>query len=1017
MNRHLSRLGFAALAIVAGSPMVFAQDATTGAINVTVTDPSGAPVAGARVAVDGGRGQQTFTTDSKGGIRVSGLIPGQYTISVSAAGFEAASKRTVLVSINTLTPARIQLAKTAGAVVEVVATAAVIDTTNQTTGSTFSSDTITNLPLGRAFSSVVNLAPGVSSSGIDSNNPSVGGSSGLENQYVIDGVNTTGTAYGANGSYSIVYGSLGTGINTDFIAEVQIKSFGMDAEFGGSTGGSIHAVTQTGDNTLRASAFAYFDINSLQAKNKVPPVIDPTQLAPLRFDSTDRTELGFTVSGPIIKDKLFYFVGYNPIRSTTKFTQVEPTLPFYGRQGSSKVETDTYYGKLNWIINPSHSLELSVFGDPGNLPLGPHATRPSTFSSPPSSWEKVEYGGQNWSLKYNGVFFNDFLVEARASQAKNKFRRILDPSTNNHFRVTDAYTGAQLQGAEGPGFVDGSDDKNRQYELKLTKTFGDVELKAGYFKEELDHKGGNIYQGPAGFVDPHTGSTGQPYTSGALVSKRYLVNGDITGVATGQTLPLSRVTPYYRITRARTSPPLIPTKAPWDGYFIQAKYSWNNQLFIKAGLRWDEEKMHGLQEDYKFKGTDAMAPRLSITWDPAGNGKNKVYAFYGKYFEKVPLDLAVRSLSAEVGVSRSDFYAIDSNYSQLSNPIQNGVKVFEINPATGVVGTSTSTHFIGSQGFLTPVLPGTKLPYTTEYVLGWDSTPAEGVSVSNRLIYRSLGRALEDMGIDGGNNLPYYLANPGENSHLIAAEAKKIDPTLGNSQPDAHGNINATWPKPKREYWAYEFEVRKTSAHWNGFLNIRVSRLEGNYEGLFRNDNGQSDPNITSLFDFSQEYLRKYEDPSNPDYHPRGLTGDEAFASGPLPNDRTVIMNGGVTYSWDMGLSLSTLVRFQTGTPLNKFYGLIDYDNTGELAAGGRGSQGRTPNTLNFDLSSQYTWKITPKHRITFRADIFNLWNVHKPTAYDQNYEGAVDVPNANFGNIAAYQTARRIRLGLKYQF
>jgi hypothetical protein len=212
-------------------------------------------------------------------------------------------------------------------------------------------------------------------------------------------------------------------------------------------------------------------------------------------------------------------------------------------------------------------------------------------------------------------------------------------------------------------------------------------------------------------------------------------------------------------------------------------------------------------------------------------------------------------------------------------------------------------------------------------------------------------------------------------------------------------------------------EVTKTSKHWNGFFNLRLSRLEGNYEGLFRNDNGQSDPNITSLYDFSLEYLKKYEDPANPDYHPRGLTGEEAFASGPLPNDRTVVANGGLTYSWDSGFSLTTLVKFQTGTPLNKFYGLIDYDNTGELAAGGRGSQGRTPNTLNFDLSSQYIWKLANKHQISARMDVFNLWNVHKPTSFDQNFEASVDAPNANFLNVLAYQTSRRIRLGVKYQF
>ena len=1012
MNRVFVRLGLVGAMLVAGQGALIAQDSTTGALSGIVTDASGAVLAGARVSVDGGRGQLSYTTDAKGAFRATGLIPGQYQITVAMTGFETSGRRVVSVSINTLTPVRITLAKTAGAVVEVFASSTAIDTTTQTSGSTFSSAAISSLPIGRAFSSVVNLAPGVASSGIDSNNPSVGGSSGLENQYVIDGVNTTQPAYGASGSYSIVYGSLGTGINTDFISEVQIKSFGMDAEFGGATGGMVNAVTKTGDNTLRGQVFAYLDLNSLQAKNKVPPRIDPNRQIPPSFDSTNRTEIGFTVAGPIIKDKLFYFVGYNPIRTSVKRTQIDPDQQFYGRQIEQKNETNTYYGKLNWAITTTQSLELSVFGDPGKLPFG--ANRGAAIYAPSNTWEEVEFGGRNVSLKYNGVFFNDFLVEARFSQANNKFRRFLGSDVNNHFRVLDVYTGAAEVGGEGPGFVDTTEDKNRQTDIKLTKIFGDFELKVGFAKENLNHLGGNIYQGPAGFVDPHTGASGNPYTSGVLVSKRYYMLNPTLLDANGHT-PLTNIAPYYRITRGRTTPALIPTTAPFQSYFIQGKYNLNNKWFFKAGFRWDEQDMHGLQQTYKFKAADAMAPRVSISWDPEGNGKNKVYAFYGKYFEKIPLDLARRSLSTEQGVSRSDFYSINSAFNQLSSPIQTGVSIRDVRPDNtlgyGFPGSTTTSHFTGSAGFLTPVLPGTKLPFTNEYVLGWDSQPGDGLTVSSRFIHRNAGRVLEDLGIDGGNNLPYYIGNPGENTWQLAAEALKLDPTLQNS------GTTANWPTPKRDYYAFEFELQKTGKHWSGFLNLRLSRLEGNYEGLFRNDNGQSDPNITSLFDFSLEYLKKYEDPNNPDYHPRGLTGEEHFASGPLPNDRAIIMNGGLTYSMDNGFSVSVLSKFQTGTPLSKFYGLIDYDNAGELAAGGRGSQGRTPNTIAFDMSTQYMWKLPNKHSVTFRADVFNLFNSQKPTAYDQNYESSVDALNTNYKNITAYQTGRRIRLGVKYQF
>ncbi len=1019
MNRIFSRLGFTAVAIIAGSGFVAqAQDATTGAISGTVTGPSGALVVGAKVIIEGGRGQIVRVTDAAGAFRASGLIPGQYRITVTAAGFETASKLTASASINTLTPLRVTMTKAAGAVVEVVAASQVMDTTTQTSGTTFSSETVSSLPLGRAFSSVVNLAPGVSSSGIDSNNPSMGGSSGLENAYVIDGVNTTGTGYGANGSYSITYGSMGTGINTDFISEVQVKTFGMDAEFGGSTGGRVNAVTKTGDNTFKGQVFGYFDVDSLQAKNKTLPILDPTRTISPSFDGSSRTELGFTVAGPLIKDKLFYFVGYNPIRSEVKRTQADPNRTYYGRQSTTKTETDTYYMKFNWAITSSQGLELSIFGDPGKNPTAPQLA--SHYQNDPITWVGLEYGGNSYSLKYNAVFLTDMLVEAQVSQAKSKFKATLDASANSHYRVIDSYNSAVVFG--GPGSLEVAEDKNRQMNLKVTKTFGDFEFKAGYESEKLEHSGGFSYQGLAGQVDSHTAAGGLAYTSGALVSRQAYVLNTAAIVNTGSALviptPLigTNVQYFYRVSRSRYTPPLTVTESPWQAYFVQGKYSWNNRLFVKAGFRWEEEDMKGKNETYKFKAADSMAPRLSITLDPAGDGKNKIYAFYGKYFEKVPLDLNVRSLSQEIGASRSDWYNLSADGSRLLNPIQTGVSIIAVNPYTGAVPssvvagvrvpTATTSHYVGSAGFLTPVMPGTKLPYTNEYVVGWDTKVADGLTVSNRIIYRSLGRALEDMGIDGGNNLPYYIANPGENSAGITAEALKIDPTLVGS------GTKATWPKPIRDYWAYEVDVNYTSKRVAAFFNLRLSRLEGNYEGLFRNDNGQSDPNITSLYDFSLEYLKMQESADT-----RGLTGNEQYARGPLPNDRAVIANAGLTYNFDNGFSSTALVKFQTGTPLSAFYGLQDYDNAGELPAGGRGAMGRTPNTVAIDYSGQYLMKLPGTQSISFRVDIFNVFNSQKPTSFDQNLDVSYGVPNGNYGNVTAYQTARRVRLGVKYQF
>src|SRR5262249_3961613 len=138
-----------------------------------------------------------------------------------------------------------------------------------TVGGTLDSETLKRLPVGRNFTETLYLVPGVSSSGgVGRANPSVSGASGLENSYVVDGVNITNTGYGGAGSYSIVFGALGSGVTTDFIKETQVKTAGFEAEYGESTGGVVNVVTQSGTNTFHGSVFGYFRPQSLEASYK-----------------------------------------------------------------------------------------------------------------------------------------------------------------------------------------------------------------------------------------------------------------------------------------------------------------------------------------------------------------------------------------------------------------------------------------------------------------------------------------------------------------------------------------------------------------------------------------------------------------------------------------------------------------------------------------------------------------------------------------------------------------------------
>ncbi|HWJ55282.1 MAG TPA: TonB-dependent receptor plug domain-containing protein, partial [Vicinamibacterales bacterium] len=175
-------------------------------------------------------------------------------------------------------------------------------------------------PVQRQLGDTLYLAPGVSSGGgTGRQNPSVGGSSGLENQYLVDGVNITNPGYGALGSYSIVLGSLGTGVTFDFIQEVQVKTAGYEAQYGQATGGVVSVVTKTGSNQLRGTAFAYAQPAFAQASFTPIETTNATRPEAVNTTETQVSDAGLEISGPLVRDRLFFFAAIDPQMDRSTF--------------------------------------------------------------------------------------------------------------------------------------------------------------------------------------------------------------------------------------------------------------------------------------------------------------------------------------------------------------------------------------------------------------------------------------------------------------------------------------------------------------------------------------------------------------------------------------------------------------------------------------------------------------------------------------------------------------------------
>ena len=399
--------------IVSGSAL--AQE-TTGALSGRVIDAQDLPVPGATVTVTGPQGVKSAATDGDGHFAVPFLTPGAYDVRIELQGFRTIERKGVAVALGQTVSLPVTMEVGAVAeTVQVTAATPVIDTTTTTSGASISNSLLQQVPVGRTISSTLYLAPGVSGSGTaGSANPSIGGGSGLDNQYVIDGVNVTNQGYGALGSYSIIFGSLGNATPFDFIDEVDVKTGGYEAEFGQSTGGVVNVITKSGSNILRGSLFGYASPDLLHAGW---PQYQSTN-GSVQTEGTHAVDGGVEGGAPIVRNKLFFFGAIDPSRDATTL-RAPAGFPLEAMGNLDRVrKSTTYAAKATWLPTSAQRIDASFFGDPSIGDNGPQRAA-ALLVTDTSSFSALKYGGHNQIVRYSGSFFGGWLLEGTLARAQN----------------------------------------------------------------------------------------------------------------------------------------------------------------------------------------------------------------------------------------------------------------------------------------------------------------------------------------------------------------------------------------------------------------------------------------------------------------------------------------------------------------------------------------------------------------------------------------------------------------------
>jgi outer membrane receptor for ferrienterochelin and colicin len=961
-----------AAALLAGAGIAGAQETTTGSIAGEVRDAQGGTVPGATVTITSSQGTKAVLTDASGRFFAPYLTPGLYGVKVDLTGFSSVEQKGVRVRLG----ARVDLAFTlkmsaVQEVVEVVGEAPVVDVSSTSVGTSLDSDALKRLPVGRQFFETLYLAAGVASGGgAGKANPSIRGASGLENAYIVDGVNITNQGYGALGTYSAVHGTLGNGVTSDFIEETQIKSAGFEAEYGQATGGVVNVVTRSGTNDLRGSVFGYFRPAALEGEYEQTTTPNGT----VNRTGSQLTDVGVTLGGPLVKDRLFFFGAVNPQFQRESFVAPEGFPLRSLGEVDRKRRIVAYAGKLTYQLSSNHRLDLSLFGDPSHGDNGPQRANALRYLTPTGFSELASYGGHNQTLRWDGVMSRHWLVEASISRAQNKLEEVPEHPELSQIRdrrvVPSLFSG-------GVGFYDQKlEGKSVQYQLKSTNIFelgGHHQLRYGVLYEDIDFAERRSY-------------SGEPFT---LPDGQRTMSGPIIDIRTDPSIPQGY---HYRIFRA-TFTPGAETTQRYLSFFVQDSWQLGN-VTLRPGLRYEQQKLVGDLTEVEWDGN--WAPRIGAAWDVRGDGKAKLYANWARFYAKIPNDLAVRALSQDATATGVRYYDVG-----LSQPI----------PGTAVTIFGTEASHVDENSRST---------YADEFGGGFEVEARPGLNLGVRYSHRSLGRILEDVQI-------------GTMVLNFTGECPEVDGNYVITNPSASTRTACgvgAFEEPTHDYDAVEITADKRfSRNWSLIASYRWSRLRGNFEGFYRNDNGQSDPAISSLFDFPTN------DPTfaTIGHDEFGFRGDIRYQGipGPLPNDRThqLKLYGNYTFG---GANVGVGFNAISGKPLTALAANPAYNNPGEIPETERGGgfetvdgfRTRTPFETTLDLSADYTFKLGDRQRLVLVAAVFNVFDRQEATDYDNFTELVFGVSNPDFGtrrsnldNLQSFQTPRQIRLGARLEW
>ena len=768
-----------------------------GSIEGVVKDSSGGVLPGVAIEARSPAmvGVTTVVSDAKGEYRFPSLPPGRYEITGTLQGFTSAKASGVQLELGQVL--KVGLVMTVGGVTESVQVNAeppLIDVKQNAAGANIHSEIIDRIPKGRDFTTVVTSTPGIDdesrNSGIQ-----IDGASGADNRFVIDGVDTTNLSRGTSNKV----------LRPDFIQEVQVKASGYNAEYRAAIGGVVSAITKSGSNAWHGGLGGYYNSDKLLGAVRPTLQLNPSNQKEAQYvnappDAFKNEEAVFDIGGPLMKDRIWFYLGYDPqatdTHRTVKFRSSLQTGTFESKpidQAVSYNVTSQIRNDLRLKFAASNERVKGGLGLPNIQTDGTSTSNPSLFPSPNhnNSFKDSYSGVFDW-VPQSHTYANLTLTAFRyGSHDVGTFSSLLRHTfSGSNFQFADIP--ASLQNVNGYADFPASSQQVRddfgRYNVNadVTRYFswrGSHTLKGGF---QFEHLINNVLSGAQA-----------PTVALAWDASYATVDGRIVRGTYG----------YYTVSRSYTQGNV---KANNTGLFLQDAWTLNDRLTVNLGLRTENEDVPSYRPEnpsIHFGFAQKIAPRAGFAWDVRGDSQWKVYGSYGTFYDLLKLTIGRVMTGADRWISY--YYTLDTgNWPSIS---------CDGPPGSGCPGTfialfdNRSVANVPSHNLVDPNLHSTQ---TEEFTLGMDHELTQTMSVGARYVHKWAPWVIESVcqfvptGEDCGVN------NPGSG-------------TIGKYP---FGTALPAQPVPVRDYDGLEFRLKKrtrTAGRWTPVISAAASGATG----------------------------------------------------------------------------------------------------------------------------------------------------------------------------------------------